>query len=53
MLIDEVPFSAYLSDEDTYVWVISGALDYFSIVEVDVGIPSPEYHSSPTHSSLQ
>ena len=51
--VDEVPFGAYLSNEDLYVWAIGGALDCFSIVEVDVGKPSPEYHSPPTHSSLR
>ena len=39
--VDEVPFGAYLSNEDLYVWEIGGALDCFSIVGVDVGKPSP------------
>ena len=39
--VDEVPFGAYLLNEDLYVWEIGGALDCFSIVGVDVGKPSP------------
>ena len=53
MPVDEVPFGAYLLDEDPYVWVIGGALDCFSVVEVNVGISSAEYHSLSPHLSLR
>jgi hypothetical protein len=47
--INNVPFGAYLSDEDQYVWVIGGALDSFTVVKVNVGILSLEYHSLSPH----
>ena len=37
MPMDEVPFGAYLLDEE-----FGGALDCFSVVEVNAGVPSPE-----------
>ena len=53
MPVDEVPFGAYLLDEDPYVWAIGGARHCFSIVEVNMGIPPPRSITPchPTHPS--